>query len=52
MLKTRLVWCVQKLIRKVKVMKYGFNVMNANSGLMKLAHLMKRATFFIIELFI
>ena len=26
------VWCVQKPIRKVKVVKCGFNVLNANSG--------------------
>ena len=39
------VWCVQKPIQKVKVVKYGLNVLNANSGLMKLAHLVKRAKF-------
>ena len=47
-LKTGFVWYVQKLIRKVKVVKNGFNVWNANSGLMKLAHLVKKATFVII----
>ena len=46
-LKTGFVWYVQKLIRKVKVVKYGFNVWNANSGLMKLAHLVKKATIVI-----
>ena len=35
------VWCVQKPNQKVKVVKYGFNVSNANSGFMKLAHLVK-----------
>ena len=47
-LKADFVWCIQKLIRNVKVVKYGFNVLNANSELMKLTHLVKRATFVII----
>ena len=33
-LKTGFVWCVQKLIKVVK----KFNVLNANSGLIKIVH--------------
>ena len=41
-------WFCLVCSEEVKVVKYGFNVWNANSGLMKLAHLVKKATFVII----
>ena len=44
-LKTGFVWCAQKLILKVKVVKYEFNVLNANSGLMKLAQLVGEESY-------